>query len=129
MHAVNILEEVNRSNLVVVIDRTATNAGIDQVLMQLIHNYMSTTAKQLQKRSMRHFYYESKGIDCYKFRALLKMHAYLMQFLVGTGMEFEANKLKEICNLNSRVGCKLCVLTLTTSLIIIILQRTPNITI
>ena len=53
-------------------------------------------SKQVQKRSMRYFYYKLDRIDCQKYTALLKIHTYLMQFMVGTGTEFKTDKLKEI---------------------------------
>ena len=78
IHVVNILEQVNYGNLVAVIDVAAPNASIDQILTQWGHNYVSMSAKPVQKRSMRQFYYKSDSIDCQKYRALLKMHTYLM---------------------------------------------------
>ena len=45
---------------------------------------------------MRRFYYKHQEINYYKFRALLKMRVYLIQFLVGPSTKFETGELKEI---------------------------------
>ena len=58
LHKISILGPVNPSNLMTVIDSVDANTSINQVLIQLDHNYISDNTKQLQKRGIRRFYYE-----------------------------------------------------------------------